>query len=1817
MPLTESQQLNVEFIRQEFGDDAANRMRSSLLVEPLPPRKFPDEVPRSRPVPGTAPRVLSPPDIERAGTSEREFNSLLGTAVTTRAANAHQNYTKDWGEAYEIGRREVADKISKSRDVHGREVPFASKKNIEEMGSLEAMFESVLPQVIKGQSYTEARAEAVAEGERQRAQKMAKIEAKYPNASPEDHRNELHRQLRERKGRFVELAEADYPHVIGEMFESREDVEALGQSMWMDWIRDIAPELYKEERPITRAAKDLAGEGFRRAMEESVGVSGGRHEPGTVVESVFVTGLRDLAGTFKLLTELPVIGIGALTWEVGPDGEPLDEEEWAYKKWMEQSEEYRQAPWIGGSGGIPGFPLPYQPTTRTNLDQDRPALESGDYWINVAYAVANGRYQGDELMDLPIFQGAWAELGYPNAPLAIGLIHELFIPVGLPLRAVSFAADIALSSAKVAERMASGTALANGASKGAQIAEAVADPMGQIRRLRAVRLAEEIQQGMPDSGTLDGAKDAAEVSHSLARFVADETVLPQVAVRVLRGGEKYVDPSELGSIARSTTVRNAVVKATDQSGRINRRALVGDLERQIGGLQNLAEQNKLSATVRRALSIGARASRAGEPVDGVSAMISRNMSGLSETMKGASAADIEAEAIAMVAKSSVRNDLLDMSPRLFGETMLVGNMVLTKKAWDSIGESVKNSVTATLEHTTSGSMHKFDQPQMLAEQLVTALGPKLVKESPFWKKTVEVLKNKGAIDDDAYLKVHREIQGKAIRDAAEDVVELQWSGRAATAAAEPSARRIQTLRTADEVLQHVAIEGLEAGKKLAPKVNWDGARSALAKYLPSRFDYDRARTPAPVADFMEETNAKLVNVVDDMKRESQARYGGYIGRGWTRERAAEQAVQDMLDDAVSSIDTNIKGDPSDTLKFLAWTDVARKFFGNAAGGLEDWQIKAAAGAKLDPATGEIVSMPALTPDNFRLFLGSIRQNDPILQKAGLKPNIAMRALSRAITSDGAQDNIFAAFSAFIAEQRANRMVREEVVGLLDANPGLKIQLHHPLEMAEEQTLAVIEEALKKFTPPRKTPGVVPGAPSPAVLAKTRTTILNKMISRYGDMATEAGDPRKYQGRREWFASVDASIRAGRPVTPLQLRAIDEALRSLKMTDEAELFKGAAVLAQRADEIAPIANNLMRRIASIMTSDARMSLARQALTRKMATGDIGALPHDVTQMPEAVGQLLKNDFLEGLLEDAGIAEDNLGAARRALKDTVWKTMAYDADVQIQNLLRSWGFTVGDRVTKVPPSLKMQVFDMAAGPDLAFLYGQDHAKLAINLKRAVVSGGLDDALEGMRYTGEEGGLMHVWRVAGDLAKGSRRSAISGMLGGVITPITRFHGLNAMTAPFIAGITSGWRGAQMAMGLDLKTNRLANWAAMRLGARPDDVLFTGDTGIKWTRGMVQRAIERNNVRFSQVSYEFHGAVISDIMREMRVNKQMASVTRKRSVLRWIDPTNKNFWNKLAEDTDNYWRQNMFVSALKEGKPELEAAKMAQNVLLDYGALHPKERQYFSVVALFYAFQRQMAHEVIKETLRGGDKLRQLYMLHRYQHEHAKTWAYSKDYEKTRIYAQMGPMFDRVAQSGIYGPGNPGLEAFNMVANVTGWAMSAGTEGWFERGMKGASEMMFTPEIRFLQEVIDYGPDSKAVGYVAPHHVVALMEAGVWPWVYDAFDLTMVQTERRRPGDPDFYGMQFAFKDKFEWNGYRLLIAAATRVGMMRTIDDLTKQAIAAGLAPEGAELKGLGTANPVLVAGNIQTPMKVSDEETVRYRQMLDMRRELLWLGRQEEP
>ena len=324
----------------------------------------------------------------------------------------------------------------------------------------------------------------------------------------------------------------------------------------------------------------------------------------------------------------------------------------------------------------------------------------------------------------------------------------------------------------------------------------------------------------------------------------------------------------------------------------------------------------------------------------------------------------------------------------------------------------------------------------------------------------------------------------------------------------------------------------------------------------------------------------------------------------------------------------------------------------------------------------------------------------------------------------------------------------------------------------------------------------------------------------------------------------------------------------------------------------------------------------------------------------------------------------------------------------------------------------------------------------------------------------------------------------------------------------------------------------------------------------------------------------------------------------------------DKVAEDTDNYWRQNIFVSALAEGRHEVEAARLAQNVLLDYGDISKVERQIASNFVLFYAFQRQMSYEVIKELLRGGNRLRQLAVLHRYQHEQAKTWAFSKDYEKTRTYAHMGPVFDRVAKSGIYGPGNPGLEAFNMMANVFGWMMGVNTGGRIQSAKKGLTEWAFTPEIRFFKDIVDYGPDSKTAGYVPPHQVVALMEAGVWDLFRTGFEVTQIQTERRRPGEPDFHGFQFTFS-KDGYNKYLKFVWLMTRLGMMRTIDDVTKQAIAAGLAPEGAELKRLGTANPILVAGNIQTPMQVSDEETVRYRNFEKIERELLAMSREVSP
>ena len=1812
MPLTDEQVERYEAIRAMYDDDAAEAAKAGMIVAPPPaPQRqtYPETIEPTGPSPGTVPRLGGAPPIETPYRSPMHHRDLTEQAVKMQTQNLIQQGYIDRGAAEEQARRNVAAATAKAVDVHQREQPYASKRRIEELSGLDAVVESLKQQPLRSAEQTKRREQEVQTARRSREEILDRIDASIDSGVVGDERekerlDKFHEYLRKSKAPLMDVAERRFRREIGvDADPNTTDVEALGQKMWMDWIKDIAPELYKEERNYWEATKDTASAAFKWTMESVEEERGGRFEPGTVVETPFATVLRDLVGTLRFVVD-PIAQW--TTWEVDSRGNPIDPEDWALKIADQMPDWYK---------GLPA--VPFQPSTRTWADQERPAIETGDLLRDIAYSIATNRMVGDDLMALPAYQKAWEKLGFPNAPWWIGLGAEVAIPISAPAKLAWAPVKGVAATAKYTERLAQGTAIANGASKAAQVAEAVADPMIVLRAKHADWAARKMLHNVPGAETFEGGARATETARVLGDAVADATVAPQVVLRHLDDvSGPYVDPSDLSLLGRSSVVQQAVAKATNAAGKIEKTKLKAALSAHLAKMQGLAESNKLTRPVQRALEIGAQSLKAVDPIVPIAAQASRYASALVKTgMKGAPAVDVEFQALSMVASNSVRSDLLDWAPRLFGETIMQGRNVLTKKAWDTVGKDVTARVTKILEHRAAGSVKIFDEPQMLAEHVLTAVGPEVVRQSKVWTKIVDKLKAGKPLHEIDYRRVHTEVQGRVIREAVEDSVELQWGGRAYAAAMVPEGRRIQTMRTADEVLQHAVVRGLETGAKFAPDLKvWEGASKWLASgRTGTRFNFDPARTPLVVAKFMEATNARLVNVIADMKADIVAKQKKYAGMG--REKAAERAIQETIDEAVDAVETNIRGNPSETRTFLAWVEMAKKFFGRVP--ISETDIKRALG--LDPKTGSIKNIEKLTPKNFANFLGKIRESDPLLRASGLKTTL----WTSKITDPAASDNIFAAFSAFIAEQRAQKMVRAEVAKFVETNPAFKIQLHHPLEMTTQQTRKMIEGSLTKHTPPRSTPGVAPGTPTPATLKHTRTTVVGELLTRLENMGRPVGG-------REWLQSILTAIRRGRTLTGGEIKHIDKTLRAHGMTEEARLFAGGPPPGRQVselDKITAVTNNHLRRVSEVLTPDERLHLVRMAFERKIATGDINAVPHDVNQMTGAIGQLLHDDITRGVLKDAGVSVDYLDAANWALKDTVWRGIARDADAQVRGLMRDWGFVAGDKVTDVAVGLKPQIFEMAAAkPGAFFAYGPDYAELAGRLQKAVKSGGLDDALDNIRAMGDEKLTDLAWRSIKNFGDTFNRIAISGMLGGIVTPITRFHGLNFVTAPAIAVITSGWNGMRLATGIDLKANSLLNWAAVRYGAKADEVVFVSDSGIKWTRRAIEDAIERNNVKFSQVSYEFHGAVIGDIMRAAKTDKNMAGVAARADVMRWIDPRNKNFWNGLAEQTDNYWRKNIFIGALKEGKGELEAAKMAQNVLLDYGAVNKAEKNVVARYVLFWAFRRQIISEVIDEVLRGGNKLRQLTAWHAYQHQHSRSWAYDKDYHKSRLYTVMGPTFDQVAQSGIYGPGDPGLEALNDIVNVSMWVMNwrQGVTPTAIGFWEGAKDVAFTPEIRFLQEMVDYGPDEKSAGYVPPHQVAALMEFGAWEHFRNFFreesgnpGIEAVPMKRRRAGDPTFNGFQYQFTNKDVYNKYLLYTAALTRLGIMRTVDDIAKGAVAGGLAPEGAEMKGLAEPSPVLHAMNIQTAMNTSSENRVRLRAMQKVERELLIMSREGQP
>lgn len=516
--------------------------------------------------------------------------------------------------------------------------------------------------------------------------------------------------------------------------------------------------------------------------------------------------------------------------------------------------------------------------------------------------------------------------------------------------------------------------------------------------------------------------------------------------------------------------------------------------------------------------------------------------------------------------------------------------------------------------------------------------------------------------------------------------------------------------------------------------------------------------------------------------------------------------------------------------------------------------------------------------------------------------------------------------------------------------------------------------------------------------------------------------------------------------------------------------------------------------------------------------------------------------------------------------------------------------------------------------------DQAKLFTELLEDLSkSEGILGTLRPLRIADRQGAewawemLLNEWRTA-------RRIVTSGTLGGILPPGTRYMSTNLVTGPAIIATTLG---GEVALGavreLSLRPAQRLIRAVRGHGWRgtPEQVLFTSTAGRVWTRAEYDAALARRNIRFSQAGFEFGEGVLPEMMRAAKTDQRIQKSYRwlgpgaLRNTLRWFDPTNKNVWNRLAEMNDEVYREAVFMWALKEGRTEAEAAEMARQALLDYGSVTKAEREIFARNMLFYAFRSRMLMESFSALVRNPQGIKNIAELSYRQMREAGVWALSPSQYQTRLW---GYYTDEESPSytANFGPGNPTMESFNLLIGAMSWAIE---DRSLESGVTGVQNFMYSPVMKAIVDAIrTHGLTQRDQGLVPAWQVMGVYNTAAWPDFKRTFEITEVQPENMRAGEPSFEGRQFEFTTKAGKDRWILFNLSLATMGAERTARDYVITAARSGYLSDEQKQKlqryeeGSGVWAAISYLVSLNTPIKVPDELTRTNEALRQIEREL---------
>jgi hypothetical protein len=451
-------------------------------------------------------------------------------------------------------------------------------------------------------------------------------------------------------------------------------------------------------------------------------------------------------------------------------------------------------------------------------------------------------------------------------------------------------------------------------------------------------------------------------------------------------------------------------------------------------------------------------------------------------------------------------------------------------------------------------------------------------------------------------------------------------------------------------------------------------------------------------------------------------------------------------------------------------------------------------------------------------------------------------------------------------------------------------------------------------------------------------------------------------------------------------------------------------------------------------------------------------------------------------------------------------------------------------------------------------------------------------------------------------TRKTTITGILGGFPLPGTRFLGTNALTNPFITAITA----PEYALVTALKTpSSIAgsfSRAFKRAGFTPGDraydplkmmymgdetaVMFTAADGKVWTKGMFQEATVKHNIRFSQASFEFGFDSFQDVMRASKVGPDGRPLRLRarvdgikgppsaREYWEFLRPDKRNVWTMVAEEMDNLQREAVFAQALKSGMRVDEASALGRASLLDYGATPEWVRQKFAKHMAFVGFRYNMMVETMSAFARDGRALnnmaRQMNFIN-VQRKDMEEWVLDPDWVKTRFWKTEGDRFREWHASSL-GPGIPFADSFAGLINIGSMIMDrklGNSIGIGGAAVKITDEMFGDPRIQQVLDILALKGDSNAPdGYMPTEYIAAFEYFGAGDMLLSLFNCEIVAPDRRRPDIGTHNGNQYQFRDEDSSRMFKLFQLGLLTTGVNRNLRDYPRALAGVGVSPGSIE-------------------------------------------------